>query len=86
LLHALPVHAQVSRGAPPPLPGGYVVGEMVFFTGASETWDDGDTLVHGEQGEVAGPATDESVKGKGLAVRFPGNKGGVDCFLTQARR
>ena len=30
--------AQVSRGAPPPLPGGYTVGEKVFCTGASETF------------------------------------------------
>ena len=34
--------AQVSRSAPP-LPGGYKVGEKVFFTGASLTFDDGES-------------------------------------------
>ena len=76
----------MSRAAPPPLPGGYKVGEKVFFTGASETWDDGDKLVHGQQGEVVGPATIETHKGKGVAVRFPCNKGNVECYLYAVRR
>ena len=70
----------------PPLPGGYTVGEKVFFTGASETVSSGDKLVHRQQGEVTGPATTESVKGKGVRVRFPGNKGYVNCHLTSVRR
>ena len=28
--------------APPPLPGGYKVGEKVFFTGSSHTFSNGD--------------------------------------------
>ena len=79
----------MSRNAPPPLPGGYTLGEKVFFTGASETISNGDKLVHGQQGEVVGPATLEAHKGKGVAVRFPGNKGNIDCFLcflTEVRR
>ena len=76
----------MSRDAPPPLPGGYKLGEKVLFTGLSETFADGDKLVHGQQGEVVGPATLERVKGKGVCLRFPGNKFGVDCFLTQVRR
>ena len=79
------LRAQVSRDAPPPLPGGYKVGEKVFFTGASQTVSTGDKVVHGQQGEVTGPATVESVKGKGVIVRFPGNKGNVCCFLTEVR-
>ena len=75
----------MSRAAPPPLPGGYKVGEKVFFTGASQTVSTGDKVVHGQQGEVTGPATVESVKGKGVIVRFPGNKGNVCCFLTEVR-
>ena len=78
--------AQVSRDAPPPLPGGYKVGEKVFFTVASQTFADGDTLVHGRQGEVVGPATAETHKGKGVAVLFPGNNGSIDCYLTMVRR
>jgi len=68
---------------PPPLPGGYKVGEKVFFTGASHTFPSGDKLVHGQQGEVTGPANGEATKGKGVSVRFPGNKGDVCCFLTK---
>ena len=78
--------AQVSRKAPPPLPGGYRVGEKVFFTGASETVSTGDKLVHGQQGEVTEPAAAETHKGKGVEVLFPGNKGTVGCWLTTVRR
>ena len=76
------------RLTPPPLPGGYKVGEKVFFTGASQTISSGNKLVHGQQGEVKGPATFESVKGKGVCVPllFPGNKGSVDFFLTSVPR
>ena len=74
------------KNSPPPLPGGYKVGEKVFFTGASRSFPDGDKLVHGQQGEVVGPATVESIKGKGVRLLFPGNKGDVDCFLTDVRR
>ena len=78
--------AQVSQEPPPPLPGGYTVGEQVYLTGAGKTFEDGGRVVHGEQGEVVGPATSESHKGKGVAVRFPGNKDAIQCFLTSVRR
>ena len=80
------VGAQVSREPPPPLLGGYTVGEQVYYTGASETFESGNQLEHGKQGEVVGPATSESLKGKGVAVLFPGNKDAVDCFLDSVRR
>jgi hypothetical protein len=80
-----PRSATAGRGAQA-LPGGYKVDEKVFFTGASETLPGGIKLVHGQQGEVTGPATVESIKGKGVNVRFPGNKGDVCCYLTQVRR
>ena len=70
----------------PPLPGGHKVGEKVFFTGPNYANSKGDKLVHGQQGEVTGPATHESHKGKGVRVRFPGNKGNVECLLTRVRR
>jgi hypothetical protein len=78
--------AQVSRDAPPPLPGGYKVGEKVFLVAASHTFPSGNKLVHGQQGEVTGPATAETHKGKGVNVRFPGNKGDVNCYLAAVRR
>jgi len=73
------------RGAQP-LPGGYKVAEKVFFTGVSKTFPSGNTLVHGQQGEVTGPAISETHKGKGVAVRFPGNKGDVSCHLNNVCR
>jgi len=42
--------------------------------------------VHGQQGEVVGPAVLEGHKGKGLAMRFPGNKGYITCLIDQVRR
>ena len=78
--------AQVSREPPPPLPGGYVVSEQVYFTGAGVTLENGDRVEHGKQGEVVGPTTFESLKGKGVDVRFPGNKGVISCWLTTVRR
>ena len=79
------LRAQVSRDAPPPLPGGYKAGEKVFYTGASQTLPSGNKLVHGQQGEVTGPGTTEASKDK-LNVLFPGNKGSVICALAEVRR
>ena len=63
-----------------------MVGEKVFLVVASQTLSNGDKVVHGQQAEVGGPATVETHKGKGVCVRFPGNKFGVDCDLTTVRR
>ena len=80
------LRVQVSRDPPPPLPNGYKLGDKVFYTGTSQTFPTGDKLVHGQQGEVVGPVLGEIHKGKGVAVRFPGNKGNIGCFLTSGRR
>ena len=80
------LRAQVSRDAPPPLPGGYKVGEKVFCTAANYTFPSGNKVVHGQQGEVTGPATAEGYQGKGVAVQYPGNKRSIQCFLSQVRR
>ena len=73
---------QVSRQPPPPLPGGYTVGEQVYFTWTSESFENGDQVEHGKQGEVVGPGT----TGEGVLVRFPGNKGEINCHLDHVRR
>ena len=78
--------AQLSHEPPLPLPGGYTVREQVYFTGESHTFESGDQLEHGKQGEVVGPATFESLRGKGVRVRFPGNTGTIRCRLTAVRR
>ena len=56
-----------------PLPGGYVVGEQVYYTGTTKTFETGDRLENGKQGEVVGPATSEAAEGKGVGVFYPGN-------------
>ena len=75
----------MSRDAPLALPGGYTVGDKVFYTGESYTWDDGDKKVHGQQGEVVGPATGDELRTH-VAVLFPDNKVNVECALTEVRR
>ena len=68
-----------------PLLGGYKVHDQVFFTGVNQTFPNGDKLVHGQQGEVSGPGTGDEVRTH-VAVRFPGNKSNVECYLTEVRR
>ena len=78
---------QLSRAPPPPLPGGYAVGETVYFTGESETFPSGNKLTHGQEGEVMGhPESDQPHFGEGVAVMFPGNKGSTGCPLTVLSR
>ena len=77
----------MSISPPPPLPGGYAPGDKVFYTGQSFSFEyDGKTFdrVYGEQGEVTGPATVESHKGKGVTAVFSGDS--RQCYLTQVRR
>eukprot|EP00964_Phaeocystis_antarctica_P037081 scaffold21191_cov53-Phaeocystis_antarctica.AAC.2 len=78
--------AQVSREPPLPLPGGYVVGEQVYYMGAGKALDSGNRLEHGKQGEVVGAVTSANQKGKGVDVLFPGNKRAISCLLTHVRR
>ena len=66
------------------LPGGYAVGDKVFFTGASQTTSNGGKVVHGQQCEVTGPGTGKWTEG--VNVRFPGNKDSINCYLTSVRR
>eukprot|EP00964_Phaeocystis_antarctica_P062572 scaffold37502_cov51-Phaeocystis_antarctica.AAC.3 len=79
------LRAQVSRDAPPPLPGGYTVGEKVFYTGENFTASNGDKYVHGQQGEVTGPASGEN-SDELVIVQFPGNKSVSSCWITTVRR
>ena len=80
------VSAQVSREPPPPLPGGYTVGEQVYYTGASHTFECGDRLERGKQGEVVEVTLRKGSEGKGLHVLFPGNKGAINCYLISVCR
>ena len=58
----------------PPLPGGFAVGDMLYFTGRDQTFENGDMVEHGEAGEVMGTFGD-----KGLAMLFPENDLLTDC-------
>ena len=75
-----------ARGLEPQLPGGYKVGEKVYFSGDSQTVANGDKLVHGKQGEVVGPGTLDGYVGTAVAVQFAGNKGAIECYLKRVRR
>ena len=57
----------------------------MFYLGEDRTWDDGDKLVHGQQGEVKGPGVGECT-GKGVVVLFSGNTFSANCLLTEVRR
>ena len=81
------VAARAGRTPPPPLPGGYAVGEKVYYTGCSETFPSGNKLTHGQEGEVTGhPESDSPAFGKGVAVMFPGNEDDISCYLTTLSR
>ena len=78
---------QLSRAPPPPLPGGYAVGEKVYFTGSSKTFASGVKLTHGHEGEVTGhPPSDNPHFGEGVNVKFPGHKNNTSCYLTELSR
>jgi hypothetical protein len=70
---------------PPPtdFKGGYRHRGVAYWEGESRTIQEGYRVEYGMKGEVMGPATAESVKGKGLNVQFPGNKGPIDCRFTE---
>ena len=53
-----PIH-KLSSEPPPPLPGGYAVGDTVLYTGHSGvryTFASGQKLTRGQEGEVTGAA------------------------------
>ena len=58
----------------------------MYFCGANETLSNGDKLEYGGKGEVMGPALLEAHVGKGVNVRFPGNTGNINCFVTELSR
>lgn len=79
--------AELSREPPGPvLLGGHRVGEELYYLGASGTLSSGDRLTYGARGRVAGPATLEEYSGRGVAMLFPGNRAGIECFLKELSR
>ena len=77
----------LSRTPPPTtLPGGYRVGDTVFYAAPSEKLSNGDRVLYGEEGEIVGPATSETHKDNGVAVKFSANTRAVSCYITQLGR
>ena len=69
------------------MPGGYTVGEKLYYLGESQTWDDGDQLTHGQAGEVTGqPPSDDPNFGEFLSVMFPDMEGILLCKLDEISR
>ena len=71
---------------PTSLPGGFTVGEKIYFSGKPWKAPNGDKLEYGAKGEVVGPATKAELAGKGVSVKFPGNRTGINCFAHQLSR
>ena len=67
---------------------GYKVGDLVFYMGQSQTFADGDKVMHGQQGNVIGVLTTQLISSipTHLAVRFSGNKGYVGLQFNEVRR
>ena len=78
----------LSKNPPPPLPGGFAVNEVAFYTGPStcpsEVLANGDRYVHGAQCEVQGPT--EDAFGDWLSVKFKENKDNMDCAISDLSR
>ena len=51
--------ADLSRVLPDGLPGGFKLGETVFYLGEDDQWDDGDSISYGEKGEVTGSVVED---------------------------
>jgi hypothetical protein len=57
---------------------GYRVGDVVFYTRGGRTFESGNVLVYGCEGEV----TDVGGRNKLIGVTFPGNKEEVGCHIS----
>ena len=75
---------ELSRDPPPPLPGKYKLGDMLYNTAESETFPSGNRVVHGAQGQVVGPAMTH--EGKGLQLMFEGNTSPITFHIDKLSR
>ena len=57
--------------------------DLRYYRMPSQTWPSGNKAVYGQLGEVMGPS---AIHPNQLAMKFPGNKGNIYCFLTQLSR
>ena len=76
----------LSRSPPPPLPGGFSIGQKVYYTGDSKTLASGNWLVFGEPCEIMGPTDSTEPQPDQLNVQFPGRDRHVNCKLSSLSR
>ena len=65
------------------IPGRPRKGDGMYFCAGSQTTSNGDKLTYGQLGEVMGPKPGDPNR---VAMKFPGNKGNVNCRLTELSR
>eukprot|EP00929_Paragymnodinium_shiwhaense_P114653 TRINITY_DN83114_c0_g1_i1.p1 TRINITY_DN83114_c0_g1~~TRINITY_DN83114_c0_g1_i1.p1 ORF type:complete len:643 (+),score=211.59 TRINITY_DN83114_c0_g1_i1:135-2063(+) len=77
---------QMSR-TPPVIPGGYMVGDEIYFCGERESFSNGDVLCFGLVGEVQGRSTTgDAADERRLRALFDGHKAGITIFLNQVTK
>ena len=67
------------HASPPPPPGGYTVGETVYFVGKNWTAENGDRVVYGEQCVVMAQKPGDSHR---LVIKFLNNNGKIICRIS----
>ena len=77
--------SDLSRAPPRALPGGFALGEMVFFVGSTQRQSsvDDEHATYGGLGEVMGPSDDKADE---LSMLFRGNKSAVGCHPSELSR
>ena len=61
-----------------------MVGEPAFYKGSDHTFESGDRVEYGLQGEVTGPYLEDPHNV--VCVKFRGHTGNVSCLLPQLSR
>lgn len=71
----------------PCIPGGYIIGQEVYWCGMNWVFPNGDRLIFGASGRVAGRScVGDGLDDERVAVHFPGNKGAVAMRLPEISR
>ena len=66
--------------------GDHEVADTVYYTGNCQTVQDGDRLVHGQQGEVTKETYIDEDGDRVVAALFPESKCSVECNLATVRQ
>ncbi|EOD23003.1 hypothetical protein EMIHUDRAFT_195509 [Emiliania huxleyi CCMP1516] len=77
-------HTAFSR-EPPHLPGGFALDEELYYNGTGKKFDNGDRLVYGWRGRVAGQAAGDLAR-TAVAMRFAHNQLTIGCYLRNLTR